>query len=386
MSQENIARKSQGTAGDSTRSLTAQSRDTSSSTSSRVQFANAEISRLTSVSSARGHWPPEDSDDEDESSDETSGTARGAKRTKSRAGKLFRNALSSFNRSRPKNRTFQGYYKEGIFLNNPKEKDRIEMQHRSIVEIWEGLLYLCPLEVPATVLDVGTGSGIWALDFASKNPQSKVLGVDIEPIRPAKKLPNCTFKSMDITLPWTLGASRFDLIHVRMLGDLAAPVREEAFRSMYAHLNPGGWIECTEWVMRLRSGNNSTRGTRLDEWFRGVEKGLRIYGGSVDYVREWGKLMKAQGFQGVTEWKIPVPLNTWPPSKRLKKIGAMMTFNAQAFLDTVSEPILGQGLSWSQEDIDQLISESAKEIPDPSYHGYFDLFTIYGQKPFGTSF
>lgn len=35
------------------------------------------------------------------------------------------------------------------------------------------------------VLDVGTGTGIWAVDFGDEHPESQVIGVDLSPIQPS---------------------------------------------------------------------------------------------------------------------------------------------------------------------------------------------------------
>lgn len=34
------------------------------------------------------------------------------------------------------------------------------------------------------VLDLGTGTGIWAIDYADEHPEAKVIGVDLSPIQP----------------------------------------------------------------------------------------------------------------------------------------------------------------------------------------------------------
>lgn len=35
------------------------------------------------------------------------------------------------------------------------------------------------------VLDLGTGTGIWAIDFADMHPEARVFGVDLSPIQPS---------------------------------------------------------------------------------------------------------------------------------------------------------------------------------------------------------
>lgn len=34
-----------------------------------------------------------------------------------------------------------------------------------------------------TVIDIGTGTGIWAIDFADEHPESEVIGTDLSPIQ-----------------------------------------------------------------------------------------------------------------------------------------------------------------------------------------------------------
>jgi hypothetical protein len=49
--------------------------------------------------------------------------------------------------------------------NDEKECDRLDMLHALVTQL-VGRLYVSPIgESPQRVLDVGTGTGIWAIDF-----------------------------------------------------------------------------------------------------------------------------------------------------------------------------------------------------------------------------
>jgi ubiquinone/menaquinone biosynthesis C-methylase UbiE len=67
------------------------------------------------------------------------------------------------------------------------------------------------------VLDVGTGTGIWAIDFADEYPNTAVLGTDLSPIQPSMVPPNCRFEIDDARDEWTYPNDYFDFIHIRSL-------------------------------------------------------------------------------------------------------------------------------------------------------------------------
>ena len=105
-----------------------------------------------------------------------------------------------------------------LLPNDEKEQDRLDLQHHIFRLILGGDISRTKLKEPHRIIDIGTGTGIWALDAGDLYPEAEVIGVDLSPIQPNWTAPNVKFEIDDITQPWTWESNSMDFIHVRTMG------------------------------------------------------------------------------------------------------------------------------------------------------------------------
>jgi trans-aconitate methyltransferase len=94
---------------------------------------------------------------------------------------------------------------------------------------------------------MGTGTGIWAIDFADEFPSAAVTGNDLSPIQPSWLPSNLRFIVDDLESPRLYKRSEpFDFIHGRAI---AGSIKDwpRRYKQIYEHLKPGGWIELQEY-------------------------------------------------------------------------------------------------------------------------------------------
>lgn len=163
-------------------------------------------------------------------------------------------------------RTYHGY-KEGAYLlpNDAAEQDRLDIQHMAWNAMMDGDLLWAPIGQPSRVLDIGTGTGIWAIEFAEKYPCANVTGTDLSQIQPWGIHPRVHWLREDAEDDWTSFTAPFDYIHLRMMVTCFSDHRA-VIKKIYDHLAPGGWVEYQEGGLDLWCQDTTTLGTALHKW------------------------------------------------------------------------------------------------------------------------
>ncbi|ETS87299.1 hypothetical protein PFICI_01127 [Pestalotiopsis fici W106-1] len=279
------------------------------------------------------------------------------------------------------NERYYHRYNEGSywFPNDAEEQDRLDFQHAMFRIMTGDKLALAPVKAPSNVMDVGTGTGIWAIEFAKENPDSQVYGMDLSAIQPAEHgAPNCSFEVDDAEEEWA-GYPMFDYVHLRFVNVCfynPKAVMDHAFRN----LNPGGWIEYQDYDPEFKQANPHYKGMALIRWYQMAIRGALMKGRNILIARQYKQMMQEIGFVDVHEENIQVPVGKWMDDQRMKTVGQYMHRNV---LDGLRGPYwkMMRAAGLSPQEIDAFIAEVRSELSDEKNNSYCRMIIIWGRKP-----
>ncbi|KAK7742976.1 hypothetical protein SLS63_000544 [Diaporthe eres] len=268
--------------------------------------------------------------------------------------------------------------------NDEMQNEAMDINHHFLSLCADNKLYFAPLGGNVQkVLDVGTGTGLWAIDFADDHPEANVIGTDISPIQPKWVPPNLKFEIEDCTSEWTFHANEFDYVHIRYL--VGSIVDWPAlFKEAYNALKPGAWLESFEGSPHMISDDGSVaEKSAISQWGKFFEEGGRTLGRTFMVV-DTGiqrKAMEEAGFVDIQEWEFKAPVGGWPRDKKLKEIGhwaqTALESDIEGYVLFIANVIVG----WSREEILVYIAQLRREIRQSKNHTYFKLKAVWGRKP-----
>ncbi|KAL4407740.1 UMTA [Colletotrichum abscissum] len=268
--------------------------------------------------------------------------------------------------------------------------DETQNEALDIAHYWETLffddrLFLAPLSrSPQKVLDVGTGTGIWAIDFADEFPSAEVIGVDISPIQPPWVPPNCKFYFDDVEQPWTWSKD-FDLIHIRHL-EASIENWPALYKQAFDHLVPGGFIEVKEFDITTRSqffGDYIPEDHIFHQWAKVMFEATDKLGKTLAQTQNHSiaRALDAIGYVDIVEKRFSIPIGAWPKDPKLKEVGQCnLLYNDQS-LEGFALFLLKEVLGWAYPRIVVFVAEMRQALRDPSLQAFFHLHLVYARKP-----
>ncbi|CAJ0552245.1 Ff.00g062240.m01.CDS01 [Fusarium sp. VM40] len=238
-------------------------------------------------------------------------------------------------------RTFHSdkYNTDPLTPNDEQQRISIDITHHYLTLLLDGKLTLAPIkEDMEKVLDVGTGTGIWAIDFADEHPNTEVIGTDLSPIQPSWVPPNVKFEIEDATNTWSWSDNTFDLVHMRyLIGSITdwGALFKEAFRCC----KPGGFVESVEVnPIFLSDDNTIASDSPIKTWNQVCEEGGKAFGRSLCEVSDDVQLLHAAGFVDIQVTDFKVPVGGWAKDTKLRRVGQFLRATIENDLEEEPNP------------------------------------------------
>ncbi|KAK8194291.1 hypothetical protein M8818_007479 [Zalaria obscura] len=233
---------------------------------------------------------------------------------------------------------------------------------------------------PSLILDLGTGSGIWAMQVADQYPSAEVIGTDISPVQPKWVPPNLQYEVDDLEQEWLFRDDCFDLIHVRFMF-LSIKDWPGMLRQAMRVLKPGGYIELSELDLRpVKVQDGSPEPATITQWFKLQGGAINHRGFDMQIAHKFKGLLEQAGFEAVVEEVRDVPWGTWPSDKRLKSIGFWHVEQLKQGLQGIAMATLTRS-GWSVAEVEVFLASLRREMSDPQYHILDHAYIVYGRKP-----
>lgn len=268
------------------------------------------------------------------------------------------------------------------FPNDEPEQDRLDMIHHVFYRTIGDKLFLAPVNpVGKHILDIGTGTGLWAMEMGDHYPGAeRVTGIDLSPIQPDLVPPNVRFIVDDVEQDW-IESDEYDYIHCKYM---AGSIKDwpRLVRHCYKHLKPGGWLEFQESDNDMYSEDGSlTPDNSMVRMMNGLMEAGQKIGRTLNPAPQMKGWVEDAGFTNVNQQRFKLPIGSWPKDARLKEIGTLMRANFVDGVEAFTAALFQDVLGWSKEEVTVLNASVRNDAQRKDIHPLFDVLVITAQKP-----
>ncbi|KAI8166648.1 Secondary metabolism regulator LAE1 [Colletotrichum sp. SAR 10_70] len=241
--------------------------------------------------------------------------------------------------------------REYFFVNDVELKPGSDLAHQIWLLTINDRLGIAPPcdkgSIVGRVLDIGTGSGIWAIDFGDEHPEAEVLGNDLSVVQPSLVPPNVRFEIDDVEDEWT-------------------------HSQPFQHLEPGGYLELQETSIIPRSDDDTLKPQHaVLKWSNLLlEASLKLGRPYMD-VPVLKQYMTEAGFEDVTMHVYKWPSNDWPKDPRYKELGMWNQEQTLMGLEAFSMAPLTRALDWTPAEVNTFLIDVRKDLKDRAIHAYW---------------
>lgn len=251
------------------------------------------------------------------------------------------------------------------------EVNRLDFQHYMMRSALRGN-YAAPISSPESILDVGCGTGRWAIEMAQLFPTAQVIGVDVT--APAMETttseplpPNYSFQPGNILEGLAFPDASFTFVHQRyMIGAIPTDRWPATVSELKRLTKPGGWIELVE-AGTSRGGGSALE--TIDKWVAAVlaRRNLNIHLGA-----RLGDFLKGAELQDVTVREVPLPLGAYGG-----RVGVLVETDYFGAVTAMRPPVLALGIA-SEADYELTVQAARAEVKNGKC--IFPVYVAYARR------
>ncbi|VUC29681.1 unnamed protein product [Clonostachys rosea] len=270
-----------------------------------------------------------------------------------------------------------------IFPIDAEELNRSDMLHKFFSLANDGEITTTNLrgDRQLRVMDLGTGTSIWATLFLRKFIHAEILGVDINQIQPPTIPVRFIPIQFDLEEPcWDKLWQDCDLIHIRqLLGSIETDLWPTIYKNIFNHLLPGhGFIEQTEidWDPQWDESGDIPSPSSVKEWADRFLAGLDASKRSarVDPVHR-RRMLEDAGFTDIEVKITRLYASPWSRDEKLNDIARWFNMSFISGIEGMSLiPMIDYG-DMRIEEVRNLCRRVEREMSHLQYHVYMTMYT-----------
>ncbi|KAK1690621.1 S-adenosyl-L-methionine-dependent methyltransferase [Colletotrichum godetiae] len=216
------------------------------------------------------------------------------------------------------------------------------------------------------VLDLGTGTGLWAVDYGNQHPEAEVSAVSLS------VPPNVKFEVDDVEEEW-LYSRPFDYIHLRFMNGSISDWTK-IIQKAYDHLVPGGYFEIQEGDFVIKADDDTLPPEKpLAQFTSLIREAAEKFGRRFAPISEIRESMVDVGFENVAQQDFKWPSNPWPKDEHYKKIGEWNFHNFVDAAEAMALAPLTRGHDWTKEEVQVFLVGVRKDMRDRKIHSYMPM-------------
>lgn len=259
------------------------------------------------------------------------------------------------------------------------EINRLDFQH-FLLRTGIGSNFIAPVQHPTAILDVGSGSGRWAMEVASLFPAAQVIGADLVPpaVDEARILghglnqrpSNFSFAPGNVLEGLPFPDASFDFVHQRLLITAIPKDRwSHVIRELVRVTRPGGWVELAECGVPEDGGPGY-----MGIWGTWIKFLLTR---NVDFTigHAIGQMLGDGGLTTVHQQQLYFPMGDWGG-----RIGRASATDCLAVGKALRAGVLAAGIC-AAENYDRLYAAAEQEFASRRGRGVLPFYVAYGQRP-----